>query len=158
MPASAALIPEDRLSTPPPYLMAGGLVFRELDVPYLQAWGKDWEASIPSYLRTLFKLQGESPTPEQQRLIILADVFPDEYNLGYHDLSQKIVKSVNGYPIDSIKKMEQAFQHPLDGFHVIEFMPCYGMNKVILDAAHFDEATSVIMEKYQIPARIRFYD
>jgi hypothetical protein len=158
MPASAALIPEDRLSTPPPYLMAGGLVFRELDVPYLQAWGKDWEASIPSYLRTLFKLQGESPTPEQQRLIILADVFPDEYNLGYHDLSQKIVKSVNGDPIDSIKKMEQAFQHPLDGFHVIEFMPCYGMNKVILDAAHFDEATSVIMEKYQIPARIRFYD
>lgn len=155
VPASAALIPEARSATPPPYLVAGGLVFRELDVPYLKTWGKDWDESIPPYLRTLLELQGESPTPEQRRLIVLADVFPDEYNLGYHDLAQNIVKSVNGHPIDSIEKMEEAFQHPQDGFHVIEFMPTYGMNKVILDAEHFDAATAAIMDKYQIPSRIR---
>lgn len=155
VPPSSALIPKARLDTPPPYLVAGGFVFRELDVPYLKAWGSNWSAEIPAYLRTLLKLQGESPTPEQQRCLILADVFPDEYNLGYHDMAQNIVKSINGTPVDSIEEMEAAFQHPKDGFHVIEFVPSYGMSKVILDAATFTTATEAIMEKYQIPERLR---
>lgn len=155
IPPSAALIPEARLETPPPYLVAGGFVFRELDVPYLKAWGDKWEEKIPAYLRCLHEMKGESPTSEQQRLIVLADVFPDEYNFGYHDLAQKVVKSVNGYPIDSIREMEEAFQHPQGGFHIIEFMPSYSTSKVILDAETFTAATADIMEKYQIPDRIR---
>jgi len=154
IPPSAALIPKARLDTPPPYLLAGGFVFRELDVPYLRAWGDKWKEKIPSYLRCLYEMKSESPTLEQQRLIVLADVFPDEYNLGYHDMAQNIVKAVNGYPIDSIKKMEEAFQHPQGGFHIIEFMPSYGISKVILDAGTFAAATTAIMEKYQIPSRI----
>lgn len=152
---SDALIPSARPAEAPAYLIAGGLVFRELDAPYLKAWGDKWEEKISSFLRILFDLKNESPTPEQQRLIVLADVFPDEYNIGYHDMSQNIVKTVNGYPIDSIKKMEEAFQHPKEGFHVIEFMPSYDRSKVILDAEKFNEATQSIMEKYQIPSRIR---
>ncbi len=153
--ASQALIPYARPNTPPPYLMAGGFVFRELDCPYLRAWGDDWEKNIPAYLRVINDMRSESPTAEQKRLIVLTDVFPDEYNLGYHNMAQNIVKTVNGRPIDSIRKMEEAFQHPVDGFHIIEFIPSYGINKVILDAAEFESATSAIMEKYQIPQRIR---
>ncbi|MEI6892508.1 MAG: hypothetical protein V5783_10090 [Pontiella sp.] len=153
---SSVLIPETRLDTPPPYLVAGGFVFRELDELYLKAWGKNWEENIPAYLRTLLHMQQEeASTPERKHLIVLADVFPDEYNMGYHDMAQNIVKSVNGFPIDSISKMEDALQHPEAGFHVIEFIPSYGINKVILDAEHFEEATRSIMEKYQIPSRIR---
>lgn len=157
-PPDAALIPENRISTPPAYLIAGGFVFRELDELYLQAWGQKWYEKIPPYLRVLLDMNGDSPTPEQQRLIVLADVFPDEYNLGYHDMAQNVVKAVNGFPIDSIRKMEEAFQHPKNGFHVIEFMPSYGMSKVILDATTFNAATQSIMEKYQIPVRMRLRD
>lgn len=155
VPPSAALIPGNRLNTPPPYLVAGGFVYRELDELYLQAWGKKWKEEIPAYLRILLNMKNETSTPEQRRLIVLTDVFPDEYNLGYHDMSQNIVKTVNGCPIDSIRKMEEAFQHSQNGFHVIEFMPSYGISKVILDASTFESATQSIMEKYQIPTRIR---
>lgn len=155
VPPSAALIPSDRLDTPPPYLVAGGLVFRELDVPYLQAWGKDWIEKIPAYLRILYRMKAEDATPERRRYLILADVFPDEYNLGYHDLSQTIVTRVNGTDVDSIAGMEEAFKKPLNGYHVIEFMPSYEMNKIILDAGTFEAATAAIMEKYQIPSRMR---
>ncbi|WP_372806897.1 PDZ domain-containing protein [Pontiella sp.] len=155
IPASAALIPLARPDLPPPYLVAGGLVFRELDDPYLQAWGDDWQNKIPASLRILRSLKGESPTPHQQRLIVLADVFPDEYNLGYHEMAQNIVKTVNGLPIDSIEKLETAFHQPQNGFHVIEFMPSYGTCKVILDADSFETATATILENYQIPSRIR---
>jgi len=155
IPAQAALIPHARPNEPPPYLIAGGFVFRELDIPYLRAWGNKWFEQIPGALRILDEMQSESQTPEQKRLIVLADVFPDEYNLGYHEMAQNIVKSVNGQAVDSIRDMEEAFQHPQNGFHIIEFMPAYGVAKVILDAGKFTEATAAILKKYQIPARIR---
>lgn len=155
MPSSMSLIPEAHPGVPPDYLVAGGFIFREFDEPYLRAWGNNWEASIPAYLRCIYELRKERQTPEQRRLIVLADVFPDEYNLGYHNMAQSIVRAVNGFPISSIQEMEEAFQHPQDGFHIIEFLPSYGISKVILDANNFETATTAIMEKYNIPVRIR---
>jgi len=154
IPASSALIPATRTEQPPPYLIAGGLVFRELDTPYLRAWGDKWEENIPSRLRIYKEMESEAYQPGEH-LIILADVFPDEYNLGYHDMAQNIVVSVNGRPITSIAAMEEAFQHPDGKFHVIELAKSYDISKVILDAEEFDSATRRIMETYQIPSRIR---
>ena len=155
MPPSMDLIPEARPGVPPDYLVAGGFIFREFDEPYLWAWGSDWYSKIPYYLRCIYELRKEGQSPEQRRLIVLTDVFPDEYNLGYHNMSQTIVHSVNGRPVASIKEMEEAFQHPEGGFHIIEFLPSYGISKVILDAETFDTATASIMQKYEIPERIR---
>lgn len=156
IPPESDLIPKTRHDVPPPFLVAGGLIFRELDVPYLKAWGDAWYDSIPAYYRILYKLQSDlQSTSGQDRRIILADVFPDEYNLGYHDLAQNIVKTVNGQPIHSIHDMETAFQNPKGRFHIIEFDRSYSASKVILDAEKFKEATQSIMEKYQIPSRIR---
>ena len=154
IPASSALIPATRTNQPPPYLLAGGLVFRELDTPYLRAWGDNWEKNIPARLR-IYKEMENKAYQADEHLIILADVFPDEYNLGYHDMAQNIVVAVNGRPITSIAAMEEAFQHPDGKFHVIEFAKSYDISKVILDAEEFESATRRIMETYQIPARIR---
>ncbi|HKL22164.1 MAG TPA: hypothetical protein VJ904_10175 [Tichowtungia sp.] len=158
MPPSMDLVPQARPGVPPDYLVAGGFIFREFDEPYLWAWGNDWYSKIPYYLRCVYELKKQSQTPEQRRLIVLADVFPDEYNLGYHTMSQTIVQSVNGRPVSSIQEMEEAFNHPRDGFHIIEFLPSYAVSKVILDAETFEEATADIMRKYEIPQRIRVSD
>jgi hypothetical protein len=155
IPPSAARIPKARIDDPPPYLIAGGLVFRELDVPYLKEWGDEWEDRIPPYLKILYALRQEPESDTDQKLIVLADVFPDEYNLGYHDMAQNIVKTVNGQPIGSIAALEKAFQQPQGTFHVIELERSYGTSTIILDAQHFDEATRRIMQTYQIPERIR---
>lgn len=149
------LIPRCRENEPPPYLFAGGFVFRELDSLYLSAWGKGWIEKIPMRLRIYLGMDSERNSAEQPRMIVLADVFPDQYNLGYHDLAQNIVKTVNGRPAVSIAAMEEAFQHPDGKFHVIEFVPSYGMSRVILDAEQFEAATDRIMNKYRIPQRIR---
>ena len=100
-------------------------------------------------------MESNNNSGDQRRMIILADVFPDEYNLGYHDMAQNIVQTVNGRPVNSIADLEQAFQHPPGKFHVIEFVASYGMSTVILDAEKFQSATKRIMEKYRIPQRIR---
>lgn len=155
IPPSADLIPQDRYQEPPPYLIAGGFVFRELDEPYLRAWGKKWEDSIPVRLRIYLKMERATLDQPRKRLLILADVFPDEYNLGYHELAQQIVDKINGRTIASVADMEEAFKHPQNGFHLIEFMPSFGTQTVILDANEFDAATERIMQKYQIPTRLR---
>jgi len=148
------LIPSYR-EKEPPYLVAGGFVFRELDTPYLGAWGKGWKDKIPTRLRIYLGLENEENIPGRRRMIVLADVFPDQYNLGYHDMAQNIVKAVNSRPVDSIADMEEAFKHPAGKFHVIELVPSFGMSRVILDASTFESATESIMNKYRIPQRIR---
>ena len=154
IPPSADLIPETRYNQPPPYLFAGGLVFRELDVPYLKAWGSNWRQNIPPRLRVYLEMDAQKQG-ENRRLIILADVFPDQYNLGYHDLSQLIISKVNGKEIRSIADMEEAFKHPQGDFHVIECIPNFGISKIILDAKTFDAATQRIMKTYHISHRLR---
>jgi len=154
IPPSADLIPMTRHNQPPPYLLAGGLVFRELDVPYLRAWGDRWQEEIPALFRINLEMNGQKQG-ENRRLIVLTDVFPDQYNLGYHDLSQLIVTKVNGKTIRSIADMEAAFHHPVGDFHVIELLPGFNLSKIILDAKTFDVATKRIMKTYQIPMRIR---
>jgi hypothetical protein len=48
-PEGLSLVPSDR-SGPPPYLVAGGLIIRELDAPYLRTWGKEWSKDAPDRL------------------------------------------------------------------------------------------------------------
>ena len=154
IPPSADLIPTTRHNQPPPYLLAGGLVFRELDMPYLRAWGDGWQQNIPTRLRIHLEMDAQTQG-ENRRLIILADVFPDQYNLGYHDLSQLIVTKVNHKTIRSIADMEEAFNHPIGDFHLIEFSPGLTLSKIVLDAKTFKAATKRIMKTYQIPHRLR---
>lgn len=155
IPPAVESIPFARLDNdPPPYLFAGGFVFRELDIPYFRAWGDQWQKNIPARLR-IYKEMNDQILLKKKRLIVLADVFPDPYNLGYHDMSQNIVVEVNGRSIESIADMQEAFNHPLGPFHVIKFVPSYGAEKVILDATTFEEATLRIMKTYHIPSRVR---
>ena len=136
--------------TPPPYLVAGGLVFRELDLNYLQAW-KDWSKKAPRRLVTFWDLQRHGQTPDQQGIVLLAYVLPDPYNIGYHSVNHAAVARVNGQPVDSIADVAAAFEQPLDGYHVIEMMPNGSRHEIVLDAETFEEATGRILGSYGIP-------
>jgi len=154
IPPSVDLLPESRLGNPPSYLFAAGFVFRELDMPYLRSWGEDWFERIPARLR-IYAETGHEILPGSKRLIILAGVFPDPYNIGYHDLRQCVVRAVNGRTVSSIAELEEAFNHPSGRFQIIDFVPSFDISHVVLDAGGFDEATRRIMRTYRIPSRIR---
>ncbi len=150
-PADAPLVPWRAPDTPPPYLVAGGLVFRTLDLDYLQAW-KDWTKKAPRRLVTYWDLQRHAQTPDQRRIVLLTYVLPDPYNIGYHDVNNVAVASVNGRPVDSIDDVAAAFDEPLDGYHVIEMMPNGTRHEIVLDAGTFEEASERILGSYGIPA------
>jgi len=154
-PSSARLIPWRRAESAPPYLVAGGLVFRELDGRYLNLWGTDWRNSAPNELRYFFDLFGNAQSPERRRVIIVSQVLPAAYNIGYHGIDNLPVQSINGFAIDSIADAAQAFEQPDGELQRIVFHPNMTIREVILDRATFDAATQAITDAYEIPERLR---
>jgi len=154
-PPDARLIPWRRADSNPPYLVAGGLVFRELDGRYLNTWGADWRTKAPNQLRYFYDLLGTAQTPDRRRIVVVSHVLPAAYNIGYHGVADLPVKSINGYPIDSIAGAAQAFERPTDDLHRVVFYPNSTIRQIVLDGATFEAATQAILSAYEVPDRLR---
>lgn len=150
-PASAQLIPLRRYDQPPPFLITGGLVFREFDVEYLRTWGNEYMNKAPQSLVSVYFLEDALQTPSRKKVVLLQGVLPDDFNIGYQDLADDILTDVNGRPVDSIVSLEEALRHPVDGFHVFHFRQLGNRGEVVLDAAALDTATERILKAYRIP-------
>jgi len=145
------LIPDRVPEQPPPYLVAGGLVLRELDGSYLRSWGDDWRRKAPIRLQLRYWLDSKDQEPGARRIVILSSVLPHAYNIGYHGLSDVAVTEINGRKVDSIAAAEEALKHPEGDFHRLVLEPNGQMAQVILDARTFDAATTEILESYRVP-------
>ena len=150
-PSGLDLIPYYRHGQPS-YVIAGGLVIRELDVPYLRTWGQDWDKNAPISLLHYFSVFREGQTPENRRKIIIMMVLPSPYNAGYQYSRDDVIDTVNGRPVDSISDVVAALEAPLGGFHVLELSPGSSRRQIVLDATAFDSATAEILRDYGIPA------
>ena len=139
------LVPTDQAG-PPPYLMAGGLVFRELS---------DTTPTRSTELRLLTGLMRQAQSDDRRRIIVLTQVLPDPYTLGYHAQGDEAVATVNGRPIDSIDDVVEALKTPVGGHHIIEMWPNPVLMTVVLDAAGLEAATARIAAAYGVSETAR---
>lgn len=154
---SDALVPCHTLERPPQYVVAGGLVFQPLTVDYLRIWGEEWWTAAPFRLRYYTR---QPPTPERPHLVVLSQVLPDVFNLGYQDYAFLVVDRINGRIIATLRDVEEALRTPLTplaGDHVVEFLPNHGPTRLVLDGAGLDEATRRVVRKYGLPAARRIH-
>lgn len=143
------LVPWGPYDRPPDYLIVGGLVFQPLTRAYLQQWGADWEQRAPFRLRYFV---GEEATPEQPAVVILSQVLPDPYNIGYQDLRYLVLQEVNGRRVHTLAQLQEALRHPEGEFHVLEFLANDSFRRVVLAAAGADrQATARVLDRYGIP-------
>jgi hypothetical protein len=147
MPAEEDKVPPYVLGRGPDYVVSGGLVFQELSVPYLSTWG-DWNRRAPTRLLVAYDREGAEPTAEAPRLVLLSSVLPDPSNLGYQDLRDLLVTSVNGVPIGSLADLRRAFAEPKGAFHVVEFLPGQGPTRIVLDVVEAEAAAARIRNLY----------
>jgi S1-C subfamily serine protease len=106
----------------PRFMIFGGLLFQDLTLPYLQAWGNEWKTRAP------FKLVHAQAHPAQyeedgrEKLVFLSQVLRTPSTLGYEGLGALIVTKVNDLPINNIGDLSAALQKPDEkGIHKIEF-------------------------------------
>ena len=150
-PAALNLVPIHQPGAPP-YIVAGGLVLRELDVPYLATWGREWSKDAPDALLSRYYYGSDGQSASHRRVVIIASVLPSGYNVGYHDLRDAIVDRVNGRSIGKIEDVEAALAQPAGEFHVFDLAPESMIGQVVLDAEAFDAAGAEILEAYAVPS------
>jgi len=119
--------PEDQLIQPymidrgPKFLIEGGLVFQELTKDYLKLYGNDWATRAPiKFLRALAS-PDELEAQGLEKIVFLSRVVPTPATVGYERVANIRVTRVNGVDIKKIADLDAAFEHPVEGYHRIEF-------------------------------------
>jgi hypothetical protein len=143
-----ALVPLAVHDQPPDYLIVGGLVFQPLTTPYLQRWGNDWQRNAPFRLN---HYRSDEATKAKPSLVILSQVLPDRFNIGYQEYRSFVVDQVNGQRVTSLTELQAALKQPRDNFHVIDFVPNESIQRVVLAAGDAErEATQRILKRFGI--------
>jgi PDZ domain len=149
-----SLVPFATYDQEPQYLIVGGLLFEPLTDPYLQGWGADWRRRAP--LR-LLHYRDLYPTKERPSLVVLSQVLPDAYNLGYEDQSYLVVDTVDGQRISTLRHLRQALLEPAHGYHVIEFMQSNSLRRMVVASGEAEQAaTDRVLKRYGITAAYFF--
>jgi PDZ domain len=133
----------------PDYAVVAGLVFQELTVPYLTASSEGGRRPAPRLLIAVDR-EGAVPDPARPRLVVLTSVLPDAANLGFQDLRDLIVTTVNGTPIGRLEDLRRAFASPVGSFHVVEFLPGQGPGRLVLDVAEAEASQDRVRNLYAV--------
>jgi hypothetical protein len=148
-----SLVPYASYDQEPEYMIVGGLVFQPLTDAYLQSWGQDWKNRAPFRLNYY---NNESPTTNRPALVMLSQVLPDPYNIGYQDQRWLIVNKVNGQRVSRLSELRDALQKPTEGYHVLEFAKGESLQRMVLAAGEADrEATARVLSRYHITDAIK---
>jgi PDZ domain len=142
-------IPPYVIGRGPDYAVVGGLVFQELTGPYLAAASDGGRRPAPRLLIAVDR-EGAVPDPARPRIVILTSVLPDAANLGFQDLRDLIVTTVNGKEIGSLEDLRHALALPVGGYHVVEFLPGQGPGRLVLDVAEAEASRERVRNLYGV--------
>jgi S1-C subfamily serine protease len=134
----------DKVDLNPKYYIQDGFVFTTPSFYYFQD-DSYWQYYNPKL--SYYYYAKILNNPDQQQLVMISSVLPHKSNVGYHDLSNKIVTKVNGMVIHNFNDLIKAFQWPAD-YYTIEDDD---KNRYIIDAVHLAENNAEILRKYGIP-------
>lgn len=144
------LVPPYIVDQRPPYLIVGGLILEELSMPYLREYGNDWVSTAPIdllyYQQHQDYLNGDDA---REKIVILSDVIPTPYTIGYEDLSNLVVLRVNGHKIHNLEDVRAALATPVHGFDKIEVQQ--NPKVLYLDPKELPLIHRIITKRYGIP-------
>ena len=151
---SVSLVPAATYDEEPQYFILGGLVFQPLTDSYLQSWGTDWRRRAPFRL-TYFR--NDPPKKERPALVLMSQVLPDPYNIGYQEQKCLVVEKVNGQRISRLADLREALDKPQGGFHVIDLIDSDSLRRIVLAAGDNEkEATTRVLKRYGIDEPYHF--
>jgi S1-C subfamily serine protease len=145
------LIPPYSSGDSPEYLIVGGLIFQELTADYLKEWGENWQTKANKKFLYYYTYYSRRPEPGRRRVVILNKILPDRINLGYQGKADLVLAEVNDRPISVIGDVEEALNHPEDGFHRFTFEEFD--QELILPTDSLPEANRRIGEQYGISGK-----
>lgn len=139
--------------TLPRYCIFGGMVFQPLSKEYLKTWDKWWHSADRRLLYYYSYYLSDSIHPERKEFVVLNMVIPDEGNTYLADIRDRVVDTINGIPILSLKDVPSSFGKPIRGYHVIRID---GTSfPLVIRASDMAEINLRIQRTYGIPSMVR---
>jgi hypothetical protein len=137
----------------PRYYIFGGVVFQPLTLNYLTEYGSmaDWFRFAPVELMDYY-LNGELEF-ETEEIVILSEVLADKINIGYHELGDNVIKTVNGVSVRNFAHLVSLFKNSREKY--LSIVDTQG-TKIIFDREKMLGSTEKIIEKYMIKAAQHF--
>lgn len=143
---SYSLVKAEAFDEIPEYYIYGGILFVPLNMNLIMRWGPDWNRVAPV---DMLEARGEWSSPEKRELVVALQVLAADVNLGYHDLRNWVVDSVNGVPIRDFKHFTEMV-HNNELPHVV-FRNDNGY-QVVVDQADAQSSEQAILDQYRIPS------
>eukprot|EP00884_Botryococcus_braunii_P012078 jgi/Botrbrau1/20871/Bobra.0135s0006.1 len=141
------LIPVHIKGEPPPYFIIGGLVFTQVTVPYLRSeYGKEYDFDAP--VKLLDEMLHGMAQNRRQQVVVLGHVLAADINIGYEDIVNTQVKTVNGAQVDCLKDLVSKVESCKKEY--IEFGLEYHQ-VVVLSTEAARKATAEILKVHCIP-------
>jgi S1-C subfamily serine protease len=142
----AWLVPRIEFDRRPMWFLFGGLVFQRLTAEFLRIWGDAWWDKAPKELLHLY--YSGLRRPEQQEVVVLAQVLADRVNVGYEPFTNDVVATVNGErPVDM-----RDFVRLVDAAKGEVVLKLTSGATILLDAAEARAALPRILSRYHVPA------
>lgn len=142
----AWLVPRTEFDRRPMWFLFGGLVFQRLTAEFLRIWGEHWWDKAPKELLHLY--YSGLRKPEQQEVVVLAQVLADAVNVGYEPFVNDVVATANGErPVDM-----RDFVRLVDTAKGEVVLKLSSGATVLLDADAARAAAPRILSRYHVPA------
>lgn len=130
----------------PEYYIYGGILFVPLNMNLIKRWGPDWSRTAPV---NLLQARSQWSSPERREAVVALQVLPADVNLGYHDVRNWIVESVNGTPIRDFSHFIGLVRYQNDNYSVFRSERGY---QIVIDHTQAEASEQAILQQYRIPA------
>ena len=96
-------------------------------------------------------LHADEATKEHPAIVILSQVLPDAFNLGYQDQRYQVLQKVNGRRVNTLAELREALNHPTDKYHVLDFLAGESAQRIVIAADGADRAaTQRVLQRFGI--------
>lgn len=130
----------------PQYYVYGGIVFVPLNMNLIKRWGSEWYKSAPI---NFLSARNEWRTPDKDHYVVALRILAADVNLGYHDLRNWIVDTVNGEPIGNFTQFANKLKNNTDDDLVFRNSLGY---QIVINHEQATESQDKILSQYRIPA------
>ena len=139
------LVPVEDYVSDPQFLIFGGIVLRQLTLPYLRgAFGSEWWRNAPD---EFLAARHKTASFEGEGLVVMANVFPDEVNQGYRDFCGALVTAIDGV---RLRNFHHAVELVEKGEGEFLSLSLSDTNAVVLKRAVAKSRHAAILERYHV--------
>jgi len=139
----------DKIELQPKYYIENGFVFTTPSYYYFKGdayWAyRNPQLSYYYYDKTL-------SNAELDEIVLLSSVLPDQSNVGYHDVNNRIIRKVNGQPVRNFAAFIEVFKDNKDSDIVLEDTDG---SKYVIPTANLPQINQDIMKRYGIRDKMR---